>query len=134
MKVPVIFFLLLFFQLSGICSAAHASDSMPQIGSANSAFFQKNQQLNKVNERDGFLLIADNSIPGENAPLILADDGDDDENFTRRQLPPTRYFAALYHSFIDYFRCNYNVSDQSFYKHPFYSGSSKYILQRALRL
>jgi hypothetical protein len=134
MKAPVIFFLILLFQLSGICGTAHAGASLTKIGFSLAGDFREKQLVEKLHVIEPALISENASIPGENAPLIQADDGDDDENFVRRQLVCSRYFATLCRSFIDYLRYSYDVHDLTFYRHPFYTGSCKYLKQRVLRI
>jgi hypothetical protein len=131
MKVAVIFFLSVFFHVFSGHDAASASVRHGNIRLA-AHNIKKTQQVESAKTNEGSLLSKDADSNEQNDYVLTA--RDEDEDIIRKHLLPAAHFSALVYAFVSIYLQNCLSGKLSFYKSPSYTGSCKYIAQRALRL
>jgi len=131
MKLVVAFFLFLCFYLAGGYEAAHAD--VPRYGVIHSHFqiLEKAPQESATASR-GYLTTKDDGLGIEKDFLISVEDDDDEEDNIRKRISPTKYIIAFCNTF--FLNHPFNNPAEYISRNLSYTGSCKYIAQRALRI
>jgi hypothetical protein len=132
MKLVFTFFLFVCFHLVGGYNFAQASAHTGKICNSPSRYIEQTQEADNAGTNREFALTTDEGLVIVSQDLINIED--DEEDAFRKQLAPARYFIAFYYAFLSN-PYSYHHSDRlPFSRHLSGIGSSKYIVQRVLRI
>ena len=134
MKNVVIFFLFLCVHLVGANHYAYASARNQNVCFSPAPDREKTHQVENATANQGYLIILNTSLSGENPNFISVEDDDENEDIIKKHVSRARYFLAFCYTFISNSRFSFLAERLPSCKHLSYTSSCKYIIQRALRI
>jgi hypothetical protein len=131
MRLDLIFFLFLCFNLVGGSNSASAGHHYATITHFESMQAQKSESVDSDHQQ--YALTTDLKLTKENDDLIFVEDEDEEAHITRKLVSLATCISFFYSFILSH--PSGNVLDRlAFCRHQFYASSCKYIAQRVLRI
>jgi hypothetical protein len=134
MKKLVIFFLFLCVHLAGGYQYAHAIDHHGKISCKHSGDTEQTHHVESADVKHDYLLTRQTGLAVTNDFLISVEDNDENELLVKKNKSLARQFLAFYYTFVLNQRSSGLTDNLPFHQHLSHTGSSKYIVQRTLRI